>query len=245
MTETTNAVRTGMRILVVDDDRDTAETMACLLGLAGHRVRVAHDGYKAVEEARRHRPGCVLLDLGLPGLDGYKVASRLRHELSGPLVLVAVTGYGHDEVRRRALSSGFDRFFVKPIEPEALDELIAGLSARTDVGSWTADAGSPDPPLDGHDGTARLPQSEVTITNPLGLHLRAAHHFVVTALRFEADVWVTCDGRRVSGQSILELTLLGAACGSSLRIEADGTEAEEALEALAALVARGFGETGD
>src|SRR4051794_22000498 len=104
------------RILVVDDDRDTAETLACLLRLFGHDVRIALDGYQAMEIARRVRPRYVLLDLGLPGLDGYQVASRLRQELPETIGLIAITGYGCEEDRRRALAAGFDHHFVKPLD---------------------------------------------------------------------------------------------------------------------------------
>jgi CheY-like chemotaxis protein len=88
------------RILVVDDYTDTAETAAHWLKLVGHHVQIAHDGYHAIEVARHQQPNYVLLDLGLPRLDGYQVASRLRQELAGPLVIIAITGYGQPEDRR-------------------------------------------------------------------------------------------------------------------------------------------------
>jgi len=92
------------KILVVDDDRDTAESMACLLRLFGHDAQIALNGYQAIEIARRLRPHYVLLDLGLPGLDGFQIASRLRQEQAGPLVLIAITGYGREDDRRQALA---------------------------------------------------------------------------------------------------------------------------------------------
>lgn len=111
-------------ILVVDDDGDMAQSMARLLEHSGHHAEIALDGYQAIDMARRLRPGYVLIDLGLPGLDGYQVASRIREELDGPKVLIAVTGYGNEEHRRRAMAAGFDQFFVKPIDQEALDTLL-------------------------------------------------------------------------------------------------------------------------
>jgi CheY-like chemotaxis protein len=115
-------------ILIVEDDEDTAETMARLLALFGHGARIARDGYEAIEVVRRLRPTYVLLDLGLPSLDGYQVASRLRQELERPIVLIAVTGYGKEEDRRKALASGFDHYFLKPLDQDALNTLLAVLS---------------------------------------------------------------------------------------------------------------------
>jgi CheY-like chemotaxis protein len=113
-------------ILVVDDDKDTASTMACLLEHVGHDVHIARNGDQAIEIARRQHPKYVLLDIGLPGLDGYQVASRLRQELAESTVIIAVTGYGREADRRRALASGFDHYFVKPVLDH--DALIALLS---------------------------------------------------------------------------------------------------------------------
>src|SRR5262249_59015190 len=96
-------------ILVVDDNVDAAETMATLLKLDGHDVRVAHDGLAAVESALAFRPQAVLLDIGLPGLDGYEVARRLRRlNETKDMFLIALTGYGKTEDRVRALTNGFN-----------------------------------------------------------------------------------------------------------------------------------------
>src|SRR5262249_34854516 len=101
------------RVLVVDDHWDGAESTAALLRIQGHEVRTAHDGPEALEAARAFRPQVVLLDIGLPGMDGYEVARRLRQEPeSGGVVLVAVTGYGRDEDRRAAAAAGFDHHLV-------------------------------------------------------------------------------------------------------------------------------------
>jgi CheY-like chemotaxis protein len=119
------------RVLVVDDNIDAADSLGLLLRLRGHEAQVAHDGVSALEAARLHRPEVVFLDIGLPGgLDGHEVARRLRREqtLAGVL-LVALTGYGQQEDRRKALESGFDHFVVKPVEAQTLDGLL-GVSGR-------------------------------------------------------------------------------------------------------------------
>ena len=117
------------RVLVVDDNRDSVETMALLLHLWGHEVRTAYDGPSALALAAEYRPDVVLLDIGLPGMNGYEVAKRLR-EIPGleKSVLVAVTGYGQESDRQRARKAGFDRHLVKPVEPTALQDLLAAAS---------------------------------------------------------------------------------------------------------------------
>jgi CheY-like chemotaxis protein len=116
---------TGRRILVVDDSVDSAETLAELLKIWGHDVRVAHDGETGIAAARDYRPEVVLLDIGLPGMDGFAVAAQLRKEgLSGRL-LVALTGYGEQQDRDRAQEVGFDHHLVKPIDPDSLQKLLA------------------------------------------------------------------------------------------------------------------------
>jgi CheY-like chemotaxis protein/anti-sigma regulatory factor (Ser/Thr protein kinase) len=116
------------RILVVDDNRDSAETLARLLALGGNTVRTAHDGMAALEAAAAFEPDAVLLDIGLPKLDGYEVARRLR---AAPrpklLVLLAVTGRCQEEDRALALAAGFDEHLVKPLDPEALTRRLAEL----------------------------------------------------------------------------------------------------------------------
>jgi phosphotransferase system HPr (HPr) family protein len=224
-------------ILVVDDYRDTAESMALWLQCFGHDVQIAHDGYQAIEIARRQRPDVVLLDIGLPDLDGYQVASTLRRELHGPLAIIAVTGYGREEDRRRALAAGCDHYLLKPVDPAALIPLLPTTDAQ------------PDPP--GHDGPPteaadreRRPSisRQVEVTNALGLHLRTAAQFVRLAQQFRADIRVACDGRTASGRSVLDLATLAAACGSRLGLEADGPDAEAALDALTDLIGRRFDE---
>lgn len=113
------------RVLVVDDNLDSADTMAELVRIWGYEVRTAHDGPAALECARSFRPNVVLLDVGLPGMDGYELARRLRAEgLAGDL-LVSVTGYGQEEDRRKAEEAGFDHHLTKPVNPDILQRLVA------------------------------------------------------------------------------------------------------------------------
>ena len=116
------------RVLVIDDNLDAAETLAMLLEIDGHEVRKLHDGSQVIDEVRRFAPRVVLLDLGLPGRDGFDIARELRacSDLRQP-VLIAITGYGQESDRRRSRESGFDHHFVKPIRYEALSELIGGI----------------------------------------------------------------------------------------------------------------------
>jgi PAS domain S-box-containing protein len=116
-------------ILVVDDNADAANSLARLLSrLYGQEVRVAHDGPSALEIAREFRPEVVLLDIGMPGMDGYEVARRLRERAEfGGTLLVALTGWGQDSDRRKSQEAGFDRHLIKPVAPEALRELLASV----------------------------------------------------------------------------------------------------------------------
>jgi signal transduction histidine kinase/CheY-like chemotaxis protein len=114
------------RVLVVDDNVDVAASLARFLELTGHDVRTAHDGPAALDAVRADRPEVVLLDIGLPGMDGYEVARRLRELLAtAGVVLVALTGYGQEGDRRRSREAGFDHHLVKPVDPAALQELLA------------------------------------------------------------------------------------------------------------------------
>ena len=98
------------------------------LRLWHHDVSVVHDGRTALEAARLHQPEVVLLDIGLPGLDGYQVAQRLRDEVGlDHTLLVAMTGYGQPEDRRRSREAGIHHHFVKPVEPAVLRNLLAGV----------------------------------------------------------------------------------------------------------------------
>ena len=118
----------GHRLLVVDDNVDAADSLAMLLRLQGHEVRVAHDGPATLEMVKGYRPEMLFLDIGMPGMDGYEVARRIRREpqLAG-VVLVALTGWGQEADRRRSSAAGFDHHLVKPVEPDAVQKVLAGL----------------------------------------------------------------------------------------------------------------------
>jgi CheY-like chemotaxis protein/two-component sensor histidine kinase len=119
------------RILVVDDNRDGAESIAMLLGMRGHEVRVAYDGAEALRAFDDFSPHVLLLDIGMPGMSGYEVARRLRAApASEGVLIVAMTGYGQDEDRRRAREAGFDHHLVKPVEFDVLFALLDGDPAR-------------------------------------------------------------------------------------------------------------------
>jgi len=122
------AAGAGHRLLIVDDNADAAESLAELLDSLGHDVRVAHDGESALVLAGTHQPRVIFLDLGMPGMNGFEVARRLRR-VPGleHTVLAALTGWGQREDRQRSAQAGFDHHFVKPIEPATLDGLLNSL----------------------------------------------------------------------------------------------------------------------
>jgi PAS domain S-box-containing protein len=120
------SVTAGLRILVVDDNRDSADLFAMFLRMMGNDVRTAYDGFAALEEAERFRPEAVLLDIGMPRLNGEDACRRMRATPWGKnAVLIAVTGWDHEENRRRIVEAGFDAHLVKPVDPSAVMELLA------------------------------------------------------------------------------------------------------------------------
>jgi CheY-like chemotaxis protein len=124
-----NAPKSGHRLLVVDDNQDAAMSLALLLKLQGHEVRVANDGHSALEIASTFRPSVIFLDIGMPVMDGYEVARRLRQQPElEKVVLVALTGWGQKEDRRRSREAGFDHHLVKPAEAKMLEALLAELT---------------------------------------------------------------------------------------------------------------------
>jgi CheY-like chemotaxis protein len=120
-----SAPAASKRILVADDNRDGAETMSMLLKLSGHEVYLAHSGTEALEVAKRERPDIAVLDIGMPDLNGYEVAERMRREAwGGRITLIAATGWGQAEDKRRALAAGFDHHLTKPIDCSQLEALF-------------------------------------------------------------------------------------------------------------------------
>ena len=114
----------GRKILVVDDNVDAAEMLATLLELEGHAPTVAYDGASAIEQFERARPDVVLLDLGLPDLDGLEVARHMRAR-SPQVLLVAVTGYGDESIRARSREAGFDHHLLKPVDFDVLRAMLS------------------------------------------------------------------------------------------------------------------------
>jgi len=125
-----------LRVMVVDDNRDAAESLALMLELNGHEVTVCHDGRSALAAAPRCQPEVVLLDIGMPGMNGYEVAERLRQTDAGQqLLLVALTGWGQEEDKRRAVVAGFDHHLTKPVDPASLNAVLqAGELRRLHAG---------------------------------------------------------------------------------------------------------------
>jgi len=134
----------SMRILVVDDNVDVAESLAMVLRITGHEVRTTHDGLAALAEARAFVPQVVLLDIGLPGLNGFEVAKQLRaqNELPQPL-LIAISGYGQEEEIQRSMDAGFDHHLIKPVAPPALERLLADVPPNGQCASTKAIEGEP------------------------------------------------------------------------------------------------------
>ena len=112
------------RILVVDDNEDAANSLATLLEVMGYEVRTAYDGPEAITAADEFCPRVALLDIGLPRLSGYDIARHVRERRGSDVLLVAITGWGQEEDRRRAREAGFDHHFTKPADFEVLLELI-------------------------------------------------------------------------------------------------------------------------
>jgi DNA-binding response OmpR family regulator len=112
------------RVLVVDDNEDAANSLATLLEVMGYEVRTAYDGPEAIEAADDFEPAVALLDIGLPRLSGYDIARHVRERRGREVLLVAITGWGQEDDRRRAREAGFDHHFTKPADFEVLLELI-------------------------------------------------------------------------------------------------------------------------
>jgi len=118
------------RVLIAEDNPDAAEMMRVMLSFKGHDVRVAADGVQAVEIVEAFHPHIAFLDIGMPRMDGYEAARRIRERLGRRVVLVALTGWGQDEDKRRSREAGFDHHLTKPPEPERLDRLISECAEK-------------------------------------------------------------------------------------------------------------------
>jgi len=126
------------RILVVDDNQDAADSMVMMLRMMGHETTTAYDGLEAVQAAATFRPEVVLLDIGLPKMNGYEAAQHIRKQPWGTgMALIALTGWGQQDDKRRALAAGFDHHLPKPVEAIALDKLLALIGPM--MPRWSAD----------------------------------------------------------------------------------------------------------
>jgi CheY-like chemotaxis protein len=116
---------------VVDDNKEVADTSSMLIELSGHQVQIAYTGTHAVELAESFRPHVILTDIGLPDIDGYEFARRIRAtEWGHAAVLVAITGWGEEEHQRKSLAAGFNHHLTKPIDPKTIESLLESLAAE-------------------------------------------------------------------------------------------------------------------
>jgi len=123
-----DAPRTGLRLLVVDDDPDVADSFVMLLESLGAEVRVAYDGASALSRVAEFSPQLIFLDIGMPGMDGYETARRIRKlEAGKTAVIAALSGWGQSHDRECSLKAGFDHHFVKPMGIEAVEQLLKSL----------------------------------------------------------------------------------------------------------------------
>jgi len=111
-------------VLLVEDNADHAQTLGLILEMKGHRLRIAADGTSAIEMARRTRPDVVLLDLGLPGVDGFEVARRLKREHGDAVRIIAISAYGTENDRRQSLEAGCEVHLMKPADPRFIESLL-------------------------------------------------------------------------------------------------------------------------
>jgi CheY-like chemotaxis protein len=112
-------------VLIADDNRDGAESLGMLMESSGHIVHLAHTGVEAFHMAATYRPHVAILDIGMPGMDGYQVAQKIRDQAWGMhMTLIALTGWGQEDDKRRAKRAGFDHHLTKPVDPAVLEELL-------------------------------------------------------------------------------------------------------------------------
>ena len=131
MSEPTERPLTKRRILVADDNPDAASSLGVLLEMMGHEVCIVHDGVKAVDGAATFRPDIILLDIGMPQLNGYDACSRIREQPSNKdILIVALTGWSQDDKKQRSQQAGFDFHLIKPVELPALEKLLRDYPAN-------------------------------------------------------------------------------------------------------------------
>ncbi|WP_052373944.1 response regulator [Chondromyces apiculatus] len=121
-----DAPLTGHRILVVDDDVDAADSLGMLLELLGNQTHIAYDGMSAIDATRTFRPEVILLDIGMPGMDGHDTCRHIRQSPWGQdVTIIALTGWSQEQARRQSREAGFDLHFVKPVDPDHILEILA------------------------------------------------------------------------------------------------------------------------
>jgi len=131
------------RVVIIEDNHDAAETLTGYLERVGHEVIVAHDGLAGLQAALHHRPDAVICDIGLPGLNGFDIARRLRAEGLDSCLLIAISGYGEVADRERALGAGFLHYLTKPADPVVVAGLVAGAGELADDGHAAPDRHEP------------------------------------------------------------------------------------------------------
>ena len=125
----------GLRVVIVDDNHDSADSLAMLMQLTGNKTYMAHDGVEAVEAVEKYRPEVLLLDIGLPGLDGHEVCRRVRQQPWGKdIIVIALTGWGQEDDRRKSEEAGFDGHLVKPVDFEQLSQALREMQKVDDSG---------------------------------------------------------------------------------------------------------------
>jgi CheY-like chemotaxis protein len=131
-----DAARPQCSVLIADDNRDAADSLALLLQMSGYELHVCHGGREALALARRQRPDALVLDIGMPGMSGYELARLIRQEDWGrDALLVAVTGWGQQEDRERSRAAGFDQHLTKPVDPDALQALLQDFARARQTSS--------------------------------------------------------------------------------------------------------------
>jgi CheY-like chemotaxis protein len=131
MTNSESGSSSKLRVLVVDDNRDSADTLAMMMRILGHEAHTAYDGQEAVERAAEVLPDATLLDIGMPRLNGYEAAERIRQQPGGSeMLLLALTGWGQDEDRDRTRAAGFDSHLVKPVDHQQLNQLLMQFAEK-------------------------------------------------------------------------------------------------------------------